>query len=375
MEADQDAALIALCDAVTNAPSVPAYLWGLGKVMLPALRDAYREYLELADPIADGPTLRFLALALQEKETQTRTLSQWAEIEITQNPALREEALLWTQALTARLDALGGIGLEPAKSAGDMELLPGAQPYSIPDTPARDPRFRQCRFYWPDIVDPTFPYGVGVGLQLRAAISHLNEVWAIETGGIILSAFADLLPWEWIADAARWTYDEARHCRMGYDRLLAWGFEPGELPLGTYIYDSVAGQDPICRLGMLFFFETKNIKNKPKRADMLRAYGDSVSEHDMDFDWADETIHAGYGKHWLMQILKARGQSADSYREVRDHCCALVDAYLSTVTPEEIMAIKQAAHKLVARAKTPPQAVVETGSRRQSRRVFEGALP
>ena len=53
-------------------------------------------------------------------------------------------------------------------------------------------------------------------LQLRSAISHLNEVWAIENGGVMLSAFADILPWEWIHNAARWTYDESRHCRMGY---------------------------------------------------------------------------------------------------------------------------------------------------------------
>jgi len=88
-------------------------------------------------------------------------------------------------------------------------------------------------------------------------VSHLNEVWAIENGGIILERFASVLPWEWIRDAARWTYDEARHCRMGLERLAAWGFQPEEIPLGTYIYESASGEDPLYRLGMLFFFRNK----------------------------------------------------------------------------------------------------------------------
>ena len=87
----------------------------------------------------------------------------------------------------------------------------------------------------------------------------------METASVILSAFAGVLPWEWIHDAARWTFDEARRCRMGFERLLAWGLDPSEIPLGTYIYESAAGRDPIYRLGMLFFFETKNIRYKPER--------------------------------------------------------------------------------------------------------------
>jgi hypothetical protein len=347
MEEGEDAALIALCDAVRNAPSAAAFLSAAGEVLLPALRDAYRAYLELSDPIADGPTHRFLSLALAEKEEQVLAVRSWSESERARDAA----ALAWTQSLAGRLAALGGIGLEAApQSAPPATDTASETRYQIPDVPARDAHFWQCRFYWPDIVDASFPYGEGISLQLRAAVSHLNEVWAVETGGIILSAFADELPWEWIANAARWTYDEARHCRMGYDRLVAWGFEPAEIPLGTYIYDSVAGQDPIYRLGMLFFFETKNIKNKPRRVDLFRAYGDSISEHDMGFDWADETIHAGYGKRWLMALLQARGRDPGSYTKVRDHCRALVEACIDTATSEEIASIKQVVHCLIAKA-------------------------
>ena len=146
------------------------------------------------------------------------------------------------------------------------------RPFRLAEIPARDPRFHLCRYYWPDVVDPAFPYGDGVRLQLRSAVSHFNEVWAVETGGAVLHAFADDLGWEFIYDAARWTYDESRHTRMGYERLKSWGYRPDEIPLGSYIYDSARGQDPVIRLGMLHYFETKNIGKKTKRAEAFGSY-------------------------------------------------------------------------------------------------------
>ena len=85
---------------------------------------------------------------------------------------------------------------------------------------------------------------------------------------------------------------------MGYERLMAWKLDFAKVPLGTYIYEratSGGGEIPLHLLGMLFFFETKNIRHKPERTRLFHSYGDTLSEHDMDFDWADETLHASYG--------------------------------------------------------------------------------
>jgi hypothetical protein len=177
-----------------------------------------------------------------------------------------------------------------------------------------------------------------------------------EAGGVILSAFADVLPWEWIHNSARWTYDESRHCRMGYERLMAWGLDPTEIPLGTYIYESASNADPIevpiHLLGMLYFFETKNIRHKPARAQLFHNYGDALSEHDMDFDWADETIHAGYGKHWLKELLAVRGQDPAAYDQIRERCERLVSDYVSTATAQELADIKRVAGALILKAQT-----------------------
>ena len=353
-EEGTDTALIELFGAVKDSPSVPAFLLSVGKILLPALRDCYQAYLEASDSIADGPTHRFLSLALSEKVEQIRVFEDWAESALSGNPELREGALAWTEAVGNRLSDVGGVGVAPSASAPAAGPLSGSKTYTIPSHPARDPRFWPCRFYWPDIIDPNYPYGEGMQLQLRSAISHLNEVWAIAVGGVILSAFADLLPWEWIHDSARWTYDESRHCQMGYERLITWGLDPAEIPLGTYIYESAAGEDPIYLLGMLYFFETKNIRHKPARAQLFHSYGDALSEHDMDFDWADETMHAGYGKQWLKELLAARGQDPTAYDQVRERCEKLVSDYVSTATAEEVAEIKKVAHGLIEKAGRRP---------------------
>lgn len=354
-EEGSDRALIELFNAVKDSPSVPAFLLSVGKVLLPALREAYRAYLEASDLIADGPTHRFLTLALAEKAEQISALEPWIERALSQDSEERLVAIAWADEVAKRLSATGGVGVEPPVSSAPAGPLPGAKTYSIPVHPARDQRFWPCRFYWPDIVDPSYPYGEGMQLQLRSAISHINEVWAVEAGGVILSAFADVLPWEWIYNSARWTYDESRHCRMGYERLMTWKLDPAGIPLGTYIYESATTQDPadvpINLLGMLFFFETKNIRHKPARARLFHSYGDSLSEHDMDFDWADETIHATYGKRWLKELLAIRGQDPAAYDDVRQNCEKLMKDYVGTATQREITDLKLVADQLLNKAK------------------------
>lgn len=359
-EEGNDHALIELFDAVRDSPSSSAFLLSVGKILLPALRDAYQAYLQASDAIADGPTHRFLSLALAEKEEQIRVFELWIKTAPSQNPEADAEAVAWANEVAKRLLAVGGVGVEPTVSSVPTGPLPGAKGYSFPVHPARDPRFWPCRFYWPDIVDESYPYGEGIQLQLRSAISHINEVWAVEAGGVMLSAFANVLPWEWIHNSARWTYDESRHCRMGYERLVKWGFDPAEIPLGTYIYESAttdAGDIAINLLGMLYFFETKNIRHKPERTRLFHSYGDSLSEHDMDFDWADETLHASYGKRWLKELLAVRGQDPGAYEEVRKNCEQLVKHYVGTATPAEIADLKMVADRLLEKA-------------RQSRRRF-----
>ncbi len=128
-EQGADHALIELFGAVKDSPSVPAFLLSIGRVLLPALRDSYREYLEASDSIADGPTHRFLSLALSEKEDQISGFEHWAESALSSNPELRESSLAWTKAVADRLSQVGGVGVGPSLWRRDAVATPlGHQP-------------------------------------------------------------------------------------------------------------------------------------------------------------------------------------------------------------------------------------------------------
>jgi hypothetical protein len=353
MSKEGEEPLIRLVDAAHNAPSALAFYLSLLEVFKPALLQAYREYLQLADTIGDGPSIRFMRLAMEEKERQIQDLAGFLPEMLSAaqaDPHAESEARLWAAGLQQRLDGLGGIGLNPVEAReGALEPLQNHKPFQVAQVPAREAAFHNLRFYWPDIIVPGFPYGEDLQLQLRSAISHLNEVWAVEACAAFTYSLADELGWEFVLDAARWTYDESRHCRMGLERMLAWGFEKSELPLGTYIYDAAKDQDPIYRLGMLYFFETKNIHKKSERARKFHTFHDDLSEHDMDFDWADETKHAHFGNLWLTRLLKARGQESDP-KIVRAKCHQLVDATVASASEAEKQEILQVAEAISAKA-------------------------
>lgn len=350
LEVADDAPIVDIFAEAINAPSAGAFLLALARIFKPALLAAYQEYVSLADELSDGPILRALRLAIDEKSSQIAMLTRFAAEMLHNDPAARRAAESWLAGLSERLLAAGGLSVEAPTPFADDAPLPGRIPFAFAEIPARDSRFHLCRYYWPDIVDASFGYGEGINLQLRSAISHFNEVWAVETGGAVLHAFADVLEWEFIDDAARWTYDEARHTRMGYERLQTWGYVPAELPLGTYIFDSARGQDPVIRLAMLHYFETKNIGKKTKRANAFASYNDRMSQHDMDFDWADETIHAEYGHRWLDVLHALMPERAPNIDDLRATCDALVAEQVAAATPADVADIRQVAAAMIAKA-------------------------
>ena len=342
IERGDDHLLIELFEAAVHAPDAEAVLQALAEIFVPALRDAYETYLQASDEIADGPTFRFLRTALEDKTEQATALRSAAAHE-----TATDAGDAWLSSVRGALQSLGGVSLHPPGGDG---LNVARTEFEVPDRPARDDRYFSCSFYWPDNFDPAFGYGEGPKLQLRTAVSHINEVWAVDTAGAILYGLGPQLSWEFIVDAARWLYDESRHMTMGELRLLEWGFERKEIPLGSYIYEASAGKDVVHRLGMLAYFETKNIGKKAQRAETFGSLGDRSSQRDMEFDWADEAIHAGYGRKWLRVVLERNGDDPDTWRDVVADCERDVVARVQRATEEEKAALRRQADVLIEKA-------------------------
>lgn len=345
LESGPDAPLVRLYEAAQHAPSTVGLLRCVVTVLLPALRDAYADYLAASDEVADGPTHRFLSHAMADIPAQIEALSAAAAAEGA-SPKVDAEAREWTAAMARQLSALSAQGEEPPAI-----VAPG-RPWQLAETPGRDARYFESPFYWPDNFDPDYPYGHGLRLQLRSAVSHINEVWAVDTAAANLVNLGPRLGWEFTMDAARWLYDESRHMNMGRLRLERWGLAPQEIPLGGYIYEACRGQEPVVRLAMLAYFETKNIGKKRDRAEEFHAIGDEASARDMDFDWADEGSHASYGRKWMKVALESEGRSTKEWPELLEHCERLVAERVAACTPQQRLALVDQTEVLIARAES-----------------------
>jgi hypothetical protein len=102
MEVGDDAPLVALFDAALDAPNAAAFVLALARVFKPALLAAYQTYLAEADALTDGPILRALRLACEEKAAQISLLEAWATTLLAATPEDQALALAWFSQLAAR---------------------------------------------------------------------------------------------------------------------------------------------------------------------------------------------------------------------------------------------------------------------------------
>jgi len=345
--ADADQPLLDWWRTMREAPDGESFAAGLQVVLKPALREAFKTYLELSDPLDDAPTRRILRHALEDVEEQ---IARWQK--------LLDESGVWQKPTTQKwLATLKQAHVE----AGDQILIgdprtlyPKIQPttpFSIARQAARDPNYPLLKFAWPDRIDPKRGPGEGLELQIRAAIHHANEIWATEMAAATLFDLAEHAPHDFLDDAARWCFDESRHCRMGLSRLQTFGYKSTEIPLDTFSYDAGANLDAITRLGIIFYFETTYIHTKPQRAKIFYESGDRLSSHDMDYDWADEQIHTYYGNHWLKYFLSQEGDQRDPM-QIRLAAEQAVAALRTQITAEDETATQKIFEQTMALAQT-----------------------
>jgi hypothetical protein len=107
---------------------------------------------------------------------------------------------------------------------------------------------------------------------------------------------------------------------------------------------------------MLGYFETKNIGRKKERARAFHDLGDTRSEVDMEFDWADETLHAEYGRRWMRELLARRGEDPDGWPRILERCEELVQAKLAEATDADREAIVARATALLELAEVSTEA-------------------
>lgn len=327
IDTSEDEPLLALWRHIADAPNGIAFVEGLRSVVKPLLHEAYTSYLKHTDHLDDGPTVRIFKHAVQDIEEQITRWETAASDASEVFPEHRASAELWLRGMEEWRNLVGDILDVERIYTGEFDVSSyGGQTFSIARKAKRDKRFNVVNFGWPDSLDPAFGAGEGLQLQIRQGVHHANEMWAAEMAAACIYDLAESGPADFLVDAARWCYDEIRHCRMGCSRLEAWGFAPAEIPMGSFSYDAGADSDALTRLGIIFYFESTYIGTKSQRMRYFGEFGDSLSSHDMDFDWADEQIHTHYGTHWLKYFLEKQNDSRKpiDFRKQSEACITAI---------------------------------------------------
>jgi len=349
----EDEPLLKLWRAFRDAPHAAAFAEGLHRALKPALKQAFVSYLDVADRLDDSPTLRILKQAIEDIDDQSARWSEALADCRAVYPEWTGAAETWRRGLSDGITRLGGKwALENiVTSVPDFDAPScGGKPFRISRLGRRDKRFLSARFPWPDSLDPKRGPGEGLELQIRQATHHVNEIWAAEMAGAVLFDLAADAPPEFLEDAARWCYDESRHCRMGYTRFRDWGFRMDEIPLGSFSYDAGADTDPVTRLGIIYYFESTYIHTKSERTKIFANFGDRVSSHDMDFDWADELIHTYYGTRWLKYFLEQRSEKRGP-NDIKKDAEACVQRIRAQATDADRKATETAYEKTMIRSR------------------------
>lgn len=310
VDKDHDPALNALLATFIRCRSDAELVEGVYCAGLPALRQAYDDYLLSADALDDGPTLAFLPDFIRDIDKQAEEMEP---VYAALSAAVPHGDSPWKRLLSAQLERIGGLagGYGQTRELRDLPPELSNRPaYAPPLVPVRDPRFAPAPYHMPPRAHTKF-----IELQVWAGINHVNEMWAAEIPALVMWKWDDM-PWEFYMDCARWSYDEARHSTMGEQRLKAWGFEMGvDYPVVADHYQSVSEHGELAVLALLHRLESGAPPIKSKMKTDFEAEGDTASSQDFDYDWADESIHLAYGHKWVLYRL---GGDEDALEDLKE---------------------------------------------------------
>jgi uncharacterized ferritin-like protein (DUF455 family) len=266
---------------------------GLYCVLKPAMIEAYRNHIAMAEMPADEPT----AYILRHIADEERDHCQWAGKIISRLPA--DPALAgWENDLTARLLGSGGLtGAERGTYA-----FTKVHPYSL--LPVRDGR-------WNIVADPGEFTEKNWSFDTQEGKQHLlhdllnSEFITVERMGRILVDFPGI-PWQMKLDMARQAWDEARHAEIVQRRLEELGGHVGMFRTSCWGWEQdVNRPDPLERLALSnMTFESESCKHLRDWIRKAKEGHDERSVQLLEFLLADEVNHVLYGVHWIDELTK-----------------------------------------------------------------------
>jgi len=303
LEAIPHPALEVFFDELLAAPGTEELLLGLYERALPALKASLEKHLADTNPLVDQPSVRLCRFALLELDDMLKFGA--ATIASLIDEPVRQKTSGWLALLDDCLAAAGGLHGADSPSGKTLTRQFSAKPYQYDGVPRRDERF-------PD------PYNMGVNAEvflydpkfrpqpktLMMFYKRLREIDVPEMMASILAETPDK-PWDYYRDMTRQLWDEARHAMMGEVGFANLGIDWGHKVMVNFTWSLALNTQlkPIERHAVLYFIEQGLMPRNGKRFEweVSQASQNPLAALFQDYDWADEVLHARFGRDWYLK--------------------------------------------------------------------------
>ncbi|MBP1995973.1 hypothetical protein [Paenibacillus eucommiae] len=290
---------------VLDSGSTLLLLVALFEVIKPAQIAAIQRYMEATQPLVDQPSLHMLRHQLLDREEQVQW-GQQAILSLSEKASEEEldEARRWNEYLHKLLAAAGGAdGISAKVPVADAEHI-ATIPYTAPEQSARDERYKTSTTKFKDIEFEDS----SAGRFKMMLYSRYFEMSPAEGVAYVLFQSAGK-PWAFYLDTARHLWDEVRHSWFGEAALRKLGYDVYEAPNWTGFYDISKNLFELdeAYIHLTIAIEQAAMKYPPGKREEWEFARDIAQDPLMttfqDFDWADEVVHAGFGKKWVIDFL------------------------------------------------------------------------
>jgi uncharacterized ferritin-like protein (DUF455 family) len=287
--------VVRLIETIWKAEGDLKRMAGLYRVLKPALIEAYRNHIAMAEIPADEPT----AYILRHIADEERDHCAWAEKVISRLPADPGTGA-WEQEMAGSLREAGGF----AGAGKDRGAYSFTKVHEYSKRPVRDSR-------WDIVADPGEFTEKNWSFDTQEGKQHLlhdllnSEFITVERMGRMLADFPGI-PWQMKLDMARQAWDEARHAEIVQRRLEDLGGHVGMFKTSCWGWEQdVNRPDPLERLALSnMTFESESCKHLRDWIRKAKEGGDDRSEQLLEFLLADEVNHVLYGVHWIDELTR-----------------------------------------------------------------------
>jgi len=200
----------------------------------------------------------------------------------------------------------------------DGELIISDDELTVPDEPGRPNK--------PELVEPrdlprrrnTKESG---NASLLHAITHI-EFNAINLGWDAVARFPNL-PRQFYDDWARVAFEESQHFTLLRDHLLSLGFDYGDFPAHSGMWDMAkkTHHDPLIRMALVpRVLEARGLDVTPKMMNKLRGNGEHRAVEILDIILDEEIGHVKIGTRWFNYLCDLRGvDPLETFKDLLDN--------------------------------------------------------